>query len=106
MPNYVDRFTTTDRVLHWTVAITFFLLVWSGLGLYAHTFFDYFDFFGSPQQGILAHKWAGVIFFVSSVLLFLRHELGLHIWMALILIVPGSFVGLMGILLLGDKKND
>ena len=73
MPNYVDRFTTTDRVLHWTVAITFFLLVWSGLGLYAHTFFDYFDFFGSPQQGILAHKWAGVIFFVSSVLLFLRH---------------------------------
>lgn len=73
MPNYIDRFATFDRVLHWLVAIAFFLLVLSGLGLYAHTFFGYFDFFGSPQQGILVHKWAGIVFFVSSILLFLRH---------------------------------
>lgn len=73
MPNYVDRFTTADRLLHWTVAIAFFLSLLSGLGLYAHTFFGYFDFFGTPQQGILVHKWAGVIFFVSSVLVLLLH---------------------------------
>jgi len=73
MPNYVDRFTTLDRFLHWTVAISFFLLVLSALGLYAHTFFGYFDLFGGPQQGILVHKIAGVVFFISSVLLFLRH---------------------------------
>lgn len=73
MANYVDRFNTTDRVLHWLLAIAFFLLVISGLGLYAHTFFGYFDFFGSPQQGILAHKWAGIVFFIASILLFVRH---------------------------------
>lgn len=73
MPNYVDRFDTTDRVLHWVVAISFFLLLLSGVGLFAHTFFDYFGIFGGPQQGITAHKWAGVVFFIFSLLLFLRH---------------------------------
>jgi formate dehydrogenase subunit gamma len=73
MAEYVDRFNTADRVLHWTLAISFFILAFSGLGLYAHTFFGYFDFFGGPQQGIQAHKWAGIVFFVSSVLLFIRH---------------------------------
>jgi formate dehydrogenase subunit gamma len=73
MKNYVERFSTGERVLHWLVAITFLLLLLSGVGLYAHTFFGYFDFFGTPQQGILAHKIAGCVFFVASVLLFLRH---------------------------------
>lgn len=73
MGTYVERFTTADRVLHWLVAIAFFVLVFSGLGLFSHTFYGYFDFFGTPQQAILVHKWAGIIFLVSSVLLFLRH---------------------------------
>ncbi len=73
MTSYVDRFTTADRVLHWTVVVSFFTLVFSALGLYAHTFFDYFHFFGGPQQGILFHKWAAIIFLLSSVLLFFRH---------------------------------
>ncbi len=73
MPNSIDRFNTADRVLHWIVACSFFLLLLTGLGLFAHTFFGYFTLFGSPQQGITVHKWAGAIFFVSSLLLFLRH---------------------------------
>jgi len=73
MPNYVDRFDALDRIVHWVLAISFFLLVLSGLGLYAHTFCGYFDLFGGPQQGILVHKIAGVAFLVCSVLLFLRH---------------------------------
>ncbi|MCF6179515.1 MAG: formate dehydrogenase subunit gamma [Geopsychrobacter sp.] len=73
MSNYVDRFNAFDRILHWTVAISFFLLVLSALGLYAHPFFGYFDLFGGPQQGIMVHKAAGVIFFVGWLLLFLRH---------------------------------
>lgn len=73
MGNYVDRFNTTDRILHWVVAISFFLLLLSGIGLFAHTFFAYFSLFGGPQQGIIAHKWSGIVFFVFSTLLFLRH---------------------------------
>lgn len=74
MSKYVERFSTRERVLHWTLAAAFFVLVLSGLGLYAHTFFGYFDFFGGPQQGITAHKVAAVVFFVASVLLFLSHK--------------------------------
>ena len=73
MPSYVDRFTVADRVLHWSVAVSFFVLVFSALGLYARTFFGYFDFFGGPQQGILVHKWVGIIFSISSFLLILSH---------------------------------
>ncbi len=73
MAQYVNRFNTFERVLHWTVALSFFILVFTGLGLFAHSFFEYFDFFGGPQQGILFHKWAGIIFFVSSVLLFVSN---------------------------------
>lgn len=74
MSKYVERFSTQERVLHWTTAAAFFILVLSGLGLYAHTFFGYFEFFGGPQQGITAHKVAAVVFFTASVLLFLSHK--------------------------------
>ena len=73
MSYYVKRFNAFDRVVHWILAIAFFILVISGLGLFAHTFFGYFAFFGGPEQGILAHKIAGVIFLITSVLLFLAH---------------------------------
>ena len=73
MSNYIERFNVADRVLHWTVAITFFLLVFSGLGLYARTFFGYLTFFGGGAQGILIHKWAGIVFSISSILLVLSH---------------------------------
>ncbi len=73
MSKYVERFNAFDRVVHWVLAIAFFLLVFSGLGLFAHTFFNYFDFFGGPEQGILAHKIAGIVFLITSVLLFLGH---------------------------------
>jgi len=73
MAKYVERFNAADRIIHWVVAISFFLLVLSGAGLFAHTFFGYFNLFGGPQQGIMVHKWAGVVFFACSVLLFLLH---------------------------------
>ncbi len=71
MTQYIHRYNALQRVLHWTVAGSFFVLLFSGLGLFAHAFFNYFDFFGGPVRGILFHKWAGVIFLSSSVLLFL-----------------------------------
>ena len=73
MSNYVDRFTTWERVLHWLLAVAFFVLIFTGLGLFSRTFFGFFHFFGGPQQGILIHKIAGVVFFLASVLLFFSH---------------------------------
>jgi len=68
---YIDRFNTFARVLHWIVAVSFLILLFTGLGLFSKAFYAYLNFFGGPQQGILIHKWGGVVFFFSSVLLFL-----------------------------------
>lgn len=73
MSNYVDRFNAFERVLHWVLAVAFFVLIISGLGLYSHAFFSNFDLFGGPQQGIWVHKIAGIIFLICSVLLFIVH---------------------------------
>lgn len=73
MSKYVQRFNAFDRVVHWSLAVAFFILVFSGVGLFAHTFYNYFDFFGGPEQGILVHKIAGIVFLITSVLLFFCH---------------------------------
>jgi formate dehydrogenase subunit gamma len=73
MGKYVERFNTAERVLHWFVAASFFTLLLSGLGLYARLFHNYFDLFGGGEGAILAHKYAGAVFFVSSLFLFFNH---------------------------------
>jgi formate dehydrogenase subunit gamma len=73
MGRYVERFDTKERILHWFVAASFFTLLLSGLGLYSRLFHGYFDLFGGGQGAILVHKWAGIVFFVASLLLFANH---------------------------------
>ncbi|MFA6148556.1 MAG: formate dehydrogenase subunit gamma [bacterium] len=73
MGKFVERFNTAERVLHWFVAASFFTLLLSGLGLYSRLFHGYFDLFGGGVGAILAHKYAGVVFFVSSMMLFFNH---------------------------------
>jgi formate dehydrogenase subunit gamma len=74
MSRYVERFNTKDRVLHWFVTAAFFILVLSGLGLYSRLFTGWFNLFGGGPNAILFHKIAGVLFFVSSLMLFLSHR--------------------------------
>ncbi|MBL0226140.1 MAG: formate dehydrogenase subunit gamma [Geobacteraceae bacterium] len=74
MSRYIERFSTRERVLHWFVTVTFFTLLLSGLGLYSRLFTGYFNLFGNGINAILVHKIAGVLFFVSSVLLFLDNR--------------------------------
>jgi formate dehydrogenase subunit gamma len=74
MNNYIERFSTSERVLHWIVTVSFFTLLLSGLGLYSRLFTGYFNFFGGGQNAILVHKITGVIFFFSSVYMYLNHK--------------------------------
>ncbi|GAB4295778.1 MAG: formate dehydrogenase subunit gamma [Desulfuromonadia bacterium] len=73
MSRYIERFTTKERVLHWFVTVTFFTLLLSGLGLYSRLFNGYFNLFGGGSNAILVHKIAGVLFFISSILLFVMN---------------------------------
>jgi len=71
---YIDRFSTKERVLHWFVTLAFFSLLLSGLGLYSRLFTGYFNLFGSGSNAILVHKIAGVLFFFSSLILFMHNR--------------------------------
>ena len=73
MGNYVERFNTRERILHWFVVTSFFTLVFSGLGLYSRLFHAYFNLFGGGEMAIFIHKYVGVVFIASSLLLFLNH---------------------------------
>ena len=72
MSKYIERFSARERVLHWFVSITFFTLLLSGVGLYSRLFNGWFNLFGGGQNAILFHKCAGVLFFISSLMLYLR----------------------------------
>lgn len=74
MGNYIERFSTRQRVLHWIVAVSFFTLFLSGLGLFSRLFNGYFNFFGGGQNAIFIHKIAGVVFFFSSLYMYLDHR--------------------------------
>ena len=74
MSNYIERFSTSERVLHWIVTASFFTLLLSGLGLYSRLFTGYFNLFGGGQNAILVHKIGGVIFFFSSLYMFFNHK--------------------------------
>lgn len=74
MSNSIERFTSSERVLHWIVTASFFTLLLSGLGLYSRIFTGYFNLFGGGANAILVHKITGIIFFLSSIYMFLNHK--------------------------------
>ncbi|MDD2850675.1 MAG: formate dehydrogenase subunit gamma [Desulfuromonadaceae bacterium] len=71
---YIERFSTSERVLHWIVTASFFTLLLSGLGLYSRLFNGYFNLFGGGQNAILVHKIGGIIFFLSSIYMYFNHQ--------------------------------
>ncbi|HEY5513523.1 MAG TPA: formate dehydrogenase subunit gamma [Geomonas sp.] len=74
MSNYIERFSTSERVLHWIVTAGFLTLLLTGLGLYSRLFNGYFALFGGGQNAILTHKISGVVFFFSSLYMYLNHR--------------------------------
>ncbi len=74
MSNYIERFSTSERVLHWIVTASFFTLLLTGLGLYSTLFNGYFSLFGGGRNAILIHKISGVLFFLSSLYMFFNHQ--------------------------------
>ena len=67
------RFAT--RAIHWTVAFFFFLALFSGLPIWTPIFGWMAHLFGGLNVCRWLHPWAGVVFFVSAVVMFV-HWLG------------------------------
>ncbi|TLN26694.1 formate dehydrogenase subunit gamma [bacterium] len=70
---YIQRYSAADRAVHWTVAVTFLLLVLTGFGLYEKNLSFLFAIFGGGENAILIHKIAGVVFFFAAMIFSLSH---------------------------------
>ncbi len=69
----VRRYSGSARINHWIVAISFILLLISGLSLFHPSlFFIGATLFGSGQMDRWIHPWIGVVLVISFAGLFLR----------------------------------
>lgn len=59
-PDMLSRFTTSERINHWLVAMTFFLLALSGLIFFHPFFFPLNQLFGGPVWARILHPFFGV----------------------------------------------
>ena len=71
----IVRHRRITRVIHWTVALTFFVSVFSGMPIWSPLFTWMAYLLGGLEAARLIHPWAGVAFFVMSTVQFF-HWLG------------------------------
>ena len=68
----VERFSASDRVLHWTVAIAFLYCMLSGIGIAYPKFSWLLAVLGGGEFARWLHPWAGVVFSIGAVLMILK----------------------------------
>lgn len=71
-PVVVDRYTVLARINHWTTAITFVLLVLSGLALFYPVLYFLSGLFGGGANARALHPWLGLVLIIAFTGLFLR----------------------------------
>jgi formate dehydrogenase subunit gamma len=68
----LKRFTQGERMFHWVNMLTFIVLVLTGLGLYAKSFFGLTGLFGGVDLSRVIHHWAGILFIATTLIIFLQ----------------------------------
>ena len=71
----IVRHRLSTRAIHWTVALCFFLALFSGLPIWTPVFGWMAHLFGGLNVCRWLHPWAGLAFFVSTLVMFV-HWLG------------------------------
>lgn len=71
-PMQVPRYSGSARINHWIVAISFVLLMISGLALFHPSLYWLTGLFGGGQVARWLHPWLGVVLVVGFLGLFLR----------------------------------
>jgi formate dehydrogenase gamma subunit len=70
------RFAT--RLIHWTVALTFFIALFSGMPIWTPMFLWMAYFVGGLEAARVIHPYAGVAFFIASVFQFFHWLPDMH----------------------------
>src|SRR5690606_34539795 len=63
-PRLIQRYTTSQRINHWIIAITFVLLAVSGLALFHPAFYWFSNLLGGGVWTRILHPFIGVVMFV------------------------------------------
>lgn len=69
-PDEIDRFGFTERVVHWVAAVTFVVLLLSGLALSYPSLYWLTELLGGGPATRVLHPWIGVVFTLSLVVMF------------------------------------
>lgn len=69
----IQRYTRSERINHWIVAVCFVLLAISGLAFFYPAFFWLSNVFGTPQIARIVHPFVGVIMFLGFFVQFFRY---------------------------------
>ena len=99
-PNDLDRYTASERVIHWIVGISFILAGLSGLALFHPAFWPFTMLFGSSTWTRILHPWFGVVMTVVFLLMVLQfwklNTMGKVDW---------QWLGRIGEMVSGDDQN-
>ncbi len=69
----LQRYSRSERINHWVVAVCFVLLAISGLAFFYPAFFWLSNVFGTPQLARMIHPIVGVVMFVGFTVQFFRY---------------------------------
>ena len=70
--NEIVRHNRASRLIHWAVAITFFVCLFTGMPIWAPVFGWMAHLFGGLSVCRVIHPWAGLAFFAASIVMFVQ----------------------------------
>ncbi len=71
-PGEIERFSALDRILHWVSAVAFLYCFFSGIGIAYPKFSWLLTVLGGGEFARWLHPWAGVVFSIGAILMFLK----------------------------------
>ena len=75
----IVRHRLATRLIHWSVALTFFIGLFSGMPIWTPIFSWMAVFFGGLETARVIHPWAGLLFFVASIFQFVHWLPDMHL---------------------------
>jgi formate dehydrogenase subunit gamma len=97
----IVRERLSARVVHWTVALTFFICLFTGLPIWTPYLGFLASLFGGLHVCRVLHPWAGIAFAVASVLMFVQ-------WVSQMKLTPADreFISPKGMIRYFQYKNE
>jgi formate dehydrogenase subunit gamma len=75
----IVRHNRTSRLIHWAVALTFFICLLSGMPIWSPVFGWMAPLFGGLSVCRVIHPWVGAAFFLASVVMFVYWLRDMHL---------------------------